>query len=258
MRFRGQNILVTGAAAGVGRLIALEMAKEGGNIVIADFQQADETVELVRAAGGSAGFIHCDVTKEDEVIAMAKEAARRVDGKIDVLVNNAGFNGKAQLVKDMRLADWEYTLRVNLTGSMLVTREIVPHMMRRRGGNIVITASNVARRGLPYRADYVCSKWALLGLTQTLALELADYGIRVNAVCPGPITGDRIEQIIQMHAEAEGNSVEEVRKAWSEAAPMKRFVTSEEVARVVMFLASDASSAMTGQALNVTGGFLMT
>ena len=258
MRFRGQNVLVTGAAAGVGRLIALEMAKEGGNIVIADFQQADETVELVRAAGGSAGFIHCDVTKEDEVIAMAKEAARRVDGKIDVLVNNAGFNGKAQLVKDMRLADWEYTLRVNLTGSMLVTREIVPHMMRRRGGNIVITASNVARRGLPYRADYVCSKWALLGLTQTLALELADYGIRVNAVCPGPITGDRIEQIIQMHAEAEGNSVEEVRKAWSEAAPMKRFVTSEEVARVVMFLASDASSAMTGQALNVTGGFLMT
>ena len=258
MRFKDRNVLITGAAEGVGRVIAVEMAREGGNILVADFQPANETIELIRDAGGAAGAIHCDVTREDAVISMVKEAAGRFDGNIDVLVNNAGFNGKAQLVKDMKLADWDYTLRVNLTGVMLVSREVIPHMINRRSGNIVMTASNVARRGLPYRADYVCSKWALLGLTQTLALELVDHGIRVNAVCPGPISGDRIEQIMEMHAEAEGNAVEAVRKGWADAAPMKRFIEPEEVARVVMFLASDASSAMTGQALNVTGGFLMT
>jgi NAD(P)-dependent dehydrogenase (short-subunit alcohol dehydrogenase family) len=199
----------------------------------------------------------CDISVEPEVRATVARIAQILEGRVDVLVNNAGWNGRAQLVRDMSLEAWNRTLSINLTGTMLVTREVIPLMVARGAGRIVNIASNVARRGLPLRADYVCSKWALLGLTETLALELVSHGIRVNAVCPGPVEGERIEKILEMHAEIEGVDVGTMRRSW-EAVPMGRFVTAEEVAAVALFLASDMSSAMTGQAISVTGGFLMT
>lgn len=256
-RFENQNVVVTGAAAGLGQIIAEEFAREGARLVLVDRQRVTETEKRIASAGARSSAIRCDLTKESDVKAMAREAAAACDGRIDILVNNAGFNGKTNLIKDMKLADWDYTLRVNLTGTMLVCREIVPHMIKRKAGRILNVASNVARRGLPFRCDYVCSKWALLGLTQTLALELVSHGIRVNAVCPGPVEGDRIEQLVKMHAAAEGVDVAEMHKAW-ENVPMKRFIQPQEVARVIKFLCSDDSSAMTGQALNITGGFIMT
>lgn len=256
-RFKNQNVVVTGAAAGLGRIIAGEFAQEGARLVLVDRQPATETEKLIAKAGGRATAIRCDLTQEADVKAMARKAAALCDGQIDILINNAGFNGKANLITAMKLRDWEYTLRVNLTGTMLVCREIVPHMIRKQSGRIVNVASNVARRGLPFRADYVCSKWALLGLTQTLALELVAHHIRVNAVCPGPIEGDRIEQLVKMHAAAEGVDVATMHRAW-ENVPMQRFAKPGEVAGVVKFLCSDESSAMTGQALNVTCGFIMT
>jgi NAD(P)-dependent dehydrogenase (short-subunit alcohol dehydrogenase family) len=248
---------VTGSSEGVGRTIACAFAKEGARLVLVNRRLATETEKLVAAAGGRADSIVCDITKETDVIAMGNEAADMLGGKIDILVNNAGFNGKASLVQNMQLEDWEYTLRVNLTGTMLVCRAIVPHMIAQKSGRIVNMASNVGRRGLPFRADYVCSKWALLGFTQTLALELVSHNIRVNAVCPGPIEGDRIEQLVRMHAEAEGKSFEDMHKAW-ENVPMQRFAKPEEVAHVIQFLCGDESSAMTGQSLNITCGFIMT
>ncbi|MFZ5833531.1 MAG: SDR family NAD(P)-dependent oxidoreductase [Planctomycetota bacterium] len=256
-RFENQNVIVTGSSEGVGRTIAVEFAREGARLVLVNRRPASETERLVAATGACAESIVCDISQEADVVAMGRKAAEVLEGRIDILVNNAGFNGKASLVKDMKLTDWEYTLRVNLTGTMLVCREIVPHMIGRKSGRIVNMASNVARRGLPFRADYVSSKWALLGFTQTLALELVEHNIRVNAVCPGPIEGDRIEQLVAMHAEAEGKSFDEMHKAW-ENVPMKRFAKPEEVADVVKFLASDESSAMTGQSLNITCGFIMT
>jgi len=141
---------------------------------------------------------------------------------------------------------------------MLVAREVIPYMKKQQFGRIVFTSSNVGRRGLPYRADYVCTKWAILGLTQTLALELADFNIRVNAVCPGPVTGDLINEVVDFHARSENRPAEEIHREWANAAPMKRYIEPEEVANVMMFLCSDQSSAMTGQALNVTCGFIMT
>ena len=220
-RFEGQNVIVTGSSEGVGRTIAVELAQEGARLVLVNRRPATETEKLVAAAGGQATSILCDISQEADVQAMGKKAAQILNGKIDVLINNAGFNGKASLVRDMNLADWEHNLRVNLTGTMLVCREITPHMIVRRSGRIVNMASNVGRRGLPFRADYVCSKWALLGFTQTLALELAPHNIRVNAVCPGPIVGDRIEQLVAMHAQAEGKSFDEMHRAWEDV-PMKR------------------------------------
>lgn len=257
-RFAQKNVIVTGAAAGLGRTIAQSFAKEGADIAILDFQSAEKTEALVKAEGRRSAAFLCDVRDEAAVAAAVAGAADFFGKRIDVLVNNAGFNGHYALVKDMPLDHWHETLEINLTGTMLVTRAVLPLMIAARKGCIVTTASNVSRRGLPYRADYVCSKWALLGLTQTLALENAAYNIRVNAVCPGPIEGDRIEDVMAHHAEVEGKPMAEIRKAWEVAAPMNRFVTPQEVANAMMFLCCDESSAMTGQALNITGGFLMT
>lgn len=256
-RFSDKNVIVTGAAAGLGQVIAHGFAKEGADIAVLDFQSAGETEALVRGEGRKCACFHCDVRHEGDVKQAVAGAADFFGNRIDVLMNNAGFNGHYNLVKDMPLEDWRHTLDINLTGTMLVTREVLPRMIAAHGGVIVSTASNCSRRGLPYRADYVCSKWAILGLTQTIALENAANNIRANAVCPGPIEGDRIEDVMAHHADVEGKSLAVVRREWEDAAAMKRFVTPEEVAQAVMFLASPASSAMTGQALNVTGGFLM-
>lgn len=258
MRFNGKNVLVTGASAGLGQVIATSFAAEGADVAILDFADGSRTRDLVRAAGRRSEVFKADVRDEAAVAAAVDGVLDFFGGRIDTLVNNAGFNGHYSLIKDMTLDHWRETLDINLTGTMLVTRTVIPHMIARRAGTIGITASNVARRGLPYRADYVCSKWAILGFTQTLALELASDGIRVNAVCPGPIEGDRIEDVMVHQAAVEGKTLPEMRKAWEDASPMKRFVTPEEVAAAMLFLTSDASSAMTGQALNVTAGFLMT
>jgi 2-hydroxycyclohexanecarboxyl-CoA dehydrogenase len=258
MRFAKKNVLVTGAAAGLGRTIATSFAKEGADVVILDFQDASETEAAVKAEGRRSAVFRADIRNEDEVDRAIAATAGFFGGRIDVLINNAGFNGHYNLVKDMPLAAWRETLDINLTGTMLVTKAVLPYMIARKSGAIGTTASNVARRGLPYRADYVCAKWAILGLNQTIALEVAEHNIRVNAVCPGPIEGDRIEDVMAHHAKVEGKTIPEIRKIWEEAAPMKRFVTPEEVTAALMFLCSDAASAMTGQALNVTGGFLMT
>jgi NAD(P)-dependent dehydrogenase (short-subunit alcohol dehydrogenase family) len=252
-----RNVIVTGAAHGLGRALAVAFARANGRIVVIDVAPAEETVAALRAEGHQADAVRCDISIEEQVRDAVRRAGELFGGRVDVLVNNAGWNGRVQLVRDMPLDAWNTTIGINLTGTMLITREVIPMMAAHGSGAIINIASNVARRGLPLRADYVCSKWALLGLTQTLALELVDDGIRVNAVCPGPIEGDRIEQIMQMHAEAQGVDIESVRRAW-EAVPMGRFVRAEEVAAVALFLASEASSAMTGQAINVTGGFIMT
>jgi NAD(P)-dependent dehydrogenase (short-subunit alcohol dehydrogenase family) len=256
-RFENQNVIVTGSSEGVGQTIAIEFAKEGANLLLVSRSKPDETMRLIEAQGRPVHHVLCDIAREDQVVAMGKHAGEIFDGRVDILINNAGFNGKANLVQDMKLEDWEYTLRVNLTGTMLVSRAIVPYMIQRRSGKIVNMSSNVGRRGLPYRCDYVCSKWALLGFTQTLALELVGHNIRVNAVCPGPIEGKRIEQLVEMHAKVEGKDFDAMHRDW-ENVPMKRFAKPEEVSAVIQFLCSDESSAMTGQALNVTCGFIMT
>lgn len=257
MRFSRKNVLVTGGSSGVGSHIAKAFAAEGADIAILDLQAAEETVHAVAALGRKCQAFLADVRDEGQVQDAVGAASAFFEGRIDVLVNNAGFNGHYSLIQHMPLADWRETIDINLTGTMLVTRTVLPSMIALRAGAIVTTASNVARRGLPYRADYVCSKWAILGFTQTLALEVAPHNIRVNAVCPGPIEGDRIEDIMARHAKIEGKTVSEVRRAWESAAPMNRFIEPAEVAAVMLFLCSADASAMTGQAVNVTGGFLM-
>jgi NAD(P)-dependent dehydrogenase (short-subunit alcohol dehydrogenase family) len=178
-------------------------------------------------------------------------------GPVDVLVNNAALGTPVALVRDMELQAWERTLSVNLTGAMLCTRAALRQMTGRPGGTVINIASNVAKRGLPHRSAYVASKWALLGLTQTLALEAAGEGIRVNAVCPGPVETPHLDEVMRGHAEIEGTTVADIAEQWRTSAPMGRFIDAREVVDVCLFLASAASSAITGEAINVSGGLVM-
>lgn len=256
-RFEGKTVVVTGSHTGLGKVAAKDFASEGAKLILVDMRDCAETVAEIRETGGRVlGTVRCDISNEDSVKAMGEAVKTLSGGCVDVLLNVAGINGNgASLVRNMKLADWKRTIDINLTGTMLVCRAMIP-LIEQGGGAIVNVSSNVGKRGLPYRGDYVCSKWALLGFTCTLALELVDNHIRVNAVCPGPIEGERVEEIMQWHVDAEGVSAETLHREWEDV-PMKRFIRPGEVAGVMKFLASDASSAMTGQAINVTGGFIM-
>ncbi|SFL24885.1 SDR family NAD(P)-dependent oxidoreductase [Geodermatophilus ruber] len=256
MRLEGRTAIVTGAAQGIGAHIAEGLAREGARVGVADIRATHPVVDAIHAAGGTAVGIHLDVTSED-CVADAFDRLADQWGPVDILVNNAALGTPVALVRDLELAAWERTLRVNLTGAMLCTRAALRQMTGRPGGTVINIASNVAKRGLPHRSAYVASKWALLGLTQTLALEVASEGIRVNAVCPGPVETPHLDEVMRGHAEAEGTTVADIAEQWRTGAPIGRFIEAREVVDVCLFLASGASSALTGEAINVSGGLVM-
>jgi NAD(P)-dependent dehydrogenase (short-subunit alcohol dehydrogenase family) len=257
-KLEGKVALITGGGTGIGRAIALLFAWEGARVAVCGRRR--EPIEAVaseiEALGGRAAAFTGDIAIEADICRIVGETVARLGG-LDVLVNNASVVGQVAPVAELDLAAWNQALAVNLTGAMLCSREAVRHM-RASGGVIINVSSNVGRRGFRNRAPYVCSKWALHGLTQTLALEVAGRGIRVNAICPGPVLTERLQGSMRKMAAARGITPAEVQKEWEAESPMGRFATAEECARVALFLACADSSAMTGQALNVTAGVIMT
>jgi len=252
MLLKKKKALITGGAQGIGLAIARAFAQQGADLLIADLNPKPEATGELSDSGVDVMVERIDVTDEDSVIGLF----RRIE-QVDILVNNVGVYGPVRKISEMDRGEWDRTFAINLTSTMLCCREAVKKMATRRSGAIINIASNVARRGLPYRGCYVASKWAMLGLTQTLALETAEFNIRVNAILPGPVPTPHLEEVMNLHASIEGRPVEEIAESWRLSAPMKRFIDPAEVGSVAVFLASDMSSAMTGQSINVTCGFLM-
>jgi len=251
--------LITGGGTGIGRSIALLFAEHGADLAISGrrAEPLERTAKDIEAKGRRATAIQADVSVQEDVRRLIREAVSQL-GSLDILVNNASVIGQVAPVGELDLAQWNEVLSINITGAMLCCREAVSHMIQRGGGVIINVSSNVGRRGVANRAPYVCAKWALHGLTQTLALEVAQYGVRVNAICPGPVLTDRLRKSMQHIAAIRGVTVDAIQDEWVAESPMKRFATAEECAQAALFLASDAASAMTGQALNVTAGAVMT
>jgi NAD(P)-dependent dehydrogenase (short-subunit alcohol dehydrogenase family) len=195
-----------------------------------------------------------DVRVEAEV---ERLVTRTVDsyGRLDVLVNNSGIAGPTALARDVSEADWRETLEVNLTGAFFCAKHASRIMIEARRGSIVNIVSTAGRIGFANRTPYAASKWGMLGLSHSLAAELGPHGVRVNAVLPGPVEGERFERVIANRARAAGSTFEaELRKALLDT-PLRRLITADEVAQAVLFLASEAAAGITGQALNVCGGF---
>lgn len=257
MRLGGKVAIVTGASRGIGKGIAVELAQEGAAVVVNYAQSrkmAEELVKAIISRGGRALAVQADVSKRGEVENMV-EIGLREFGKIDILVNNAGI-AIADLLVDSKEEDWHRVMNVNAKGVLLCCQAVARHMMARKGGKIINVASQAGKRGEQYNGVYCASKAAVISMTQTLAIELAPYGINVNAVCPGIVETKLMQDAIVERASLCGSSPEAYRENLIKLVPLGRIEQPEDVAKAVLFLASEYSDYMTGQSINITGGMI--
>lgn len=246
----GKRVLVTAAASGIGAAIAARFAAAGARVHVCDVDEGALVSYLARHPGVSGDV--ADVADPVDAERTVNHAAERFGG-LDVLVSNAGVAGPVAPVDEMDVEGWRRTVDVNLTGAFLCVRAAVPHLERAGGGSITIMSSNAGTMGLPFRAPYVASKWGLIGLVKTLAMELGPRRIRVNAICPGDVLGDRIHRVIALEAENRGLTPEAVYAERVEAVSLRTMVTADDVADLILFTCSDAGAKISGQALLVDG-----
>lgn len=259
-RLKDKVAIVTGGGRGVGRAIALAFASEGASVVLAarSVDEIKAVAEEIAARKGRAMPIATDVSIEGQVKQMVAKTIQEY-GQIDILVNNSGILGPVSFISDMPLDAWNETLAVNLTGAMLCSREVLKHMIPRRMGAIINIGSEGGRGGdgrsaRPGRGVYCCSKMAMIGLGETMAVEVGKYGIRVNTISPAGVTGVRTITMIQKKAKSLGISYDDLMARMLETYSLGRMTEETEVASVALFLASPESSAITGQVIPVNCG----
>jgi len=254
-QLEGKVALITGASKGIGRVMSRLFAKEGAAVVCAARSRdlVEETAALIKGDGGRAEAVTGDAATEGDVQKMVA-AAVKAFGKLDVLVNNAGDGGPTKRVQEYTTDDWFYTINSCLTSSYMCTRFAVPEMIKAGGGVIVNVSSTAGRRGLPFRIGYCSAKAGQVGMTYGLALELSPHNIRVNAIAPGAVEGDRIDRVIAGQAEVRGVAVEDMRRSFVERSPLKRMTTAEDIATLAVYLCSDAAKNLSGQCISVTAG----
>jgi NAD(P)-dependent dehydrogenase (short-subunit alcohol dehydrogenase family) len=257
MRLGGQTAIVTGAAKGMGRAISLRLAGEGADLVLAarDVPPLEALAAEVRVLGCRALVVSVDVRDEGQVRALV-DASVKAFGRIDALVNCAGTTGPIETpVHELRAEDWDDLLAINLRGTFLPTKHVVPVMLRQRHGKIVNVAGTSGLRGYKLRAAYSSSKWAVRGFTRTVALEVGPHGVNVNCVAPGIVAGERMDRLCREKARKRGSTPEQVYEEYVQEMALRRVTTAEDVANAVLFLCSEESRNMTGQCLTVDGGW---
>ena len=246
MELKGKVALVTGGAQGIGKAVALMLARHGGDVVVADvnLEKAAETAKEVEATGRGAMAVNVDVTRLSDVENMVESVIGHF-GRIDILINNAGI-ARDKLILRMTEEDWDAVLDVNLKGTFNCTKAVIKHMSKQRSGKIVNIASVVGEMGNAGQANYSASKAGVIGLTKTIAREFSQRGINVNAIAPGYIQTPMTDVLPD-------KAKEELKRM----IPMERLGQPEDVAYAVLFLVSEGSSYVTGQVLNVNGGIYM-
>jgi meso-butanediol dehydrogenase / (S,S)-butanediol dehydrogenase / diacetyl reductase len=254
-RFEDKTVVVTGGNRGIGLAIAGRFAAEGANLVLASIEE--QVHEAAKELGGEVLAVVCDVSRAADVQALYDAAEERF-GSVDVSVQNAGIITIAR-VEDLTEVEWDATLSVNTKGVFLCCREAIRHMRRGgRGGRLINTASGQARDGFIYTPHYAASKFGVIGLTQSLAKEVATEGITVNAICPGIIETDMWAYNDRVWGSMLGDYAPgELMAEWVQKIPMRRAGTGDDVAGLVAFLASEDAAYITGQAVNVDGGLIM-
>lgn len=249
--------VVTGGGQGLGRAICLRLAKEGCHVLIADIQEKgiDETMDLIKRTNDKRAYgVITDITNEEQVIKMVGTAVSRF-GKLDIMISNAGIL-KSGAVEDFPADQWKKVIDVNLYGYFLCIKHAARVMKEQGSGVIVQINSKSGKKGSFKNSAYTASKFGGIGLTQSAALELAKFNVRINTICPGNMLDSPlwVDSLFKQYALNRGMTEEEVRQYYINQVPMKRGCTYDDVCNLLVFLASDQSSYMTGQAVNVTGG----
>jgi NAD(P)-dependent dehydrogenase (short-subunit alcohol dehydrogenase family) len=252
MRMDGKRVVVTAGAQGIGLVIAKTFVEAGAQVHICDVNEEALTAARKSMPGVTASVT--DVSNETQVDAMFAEIKSRWN-TLDAMINNAGIAGPTAKVEEVSLEDWQRTIGINLTGLFLCTRRAVPMIKAAGGGSIVNMSSVAGRLGYPLRTPYSASKFGVVGLTKTWAMELGPSKIRVNAVLPGAVQGERVDRVIAAKAEAAKVSFEEMRERFVANVSMRSMVMAQDVANQVLFVCSPAGAMISGQSLSVCGNF---
>jgi NAD(P)-dependent dehydrogenase (short-subunit alcohol dehydrogenase family) len=246
----GKTAFISGGGSGIGRQIAASLIDAGVRVFVCD-ADPDHLANFLESHPQAQGQL-ANIGVQAQVDAAFLELDRFSD-RLDILVNNAGIAGPIASVEEIEGVDWRSTLDVNLSGPFYCTKQAVPRIKKTGGGSIINVASNAAFTGVPLRSPYAASKWALIGLTKTWAMELGREGIRVNAVCPGSVEGERIELVIEKDALSRNLSKEEIRSLYRKQNSMRVFIKPEEIAALVTFLCSESAKTISGQAMGIDG-----
>jgi len=254
LRLKGKIAIVTGGGSGIGKSISMALAKEGAKVVVADVDEksAKNTATEIRDLQGEALAVRADVTSEEDVKMMLKESIDKYSG-IDVIVNNAGIAHMGRFL-DFTEADFNRTMNVNVKGMFLCSKYAAAEMLKHGGGKIVNIASVAGKSGFPYKTLYCASKWAVIGLTKSMAAELAQFKINVNAVCPGIIETDLLSRLLRKEAELKHTTPDKLQQEFKKLIPLGRLGRPDDIAKMVIFLCSEDADFITGQAYNVDGG----
>ncbi len=250
LRLEGKRVVLTAGGAGIGRVTLETLVAAGARVVTCDVDQA--ALDKLRGDLPVVPAIPADVAKEadvDRLFALAKEQL----GGLDILINNAGIAGPTGPIEAIEPGEWRHCLEVNLTGQYLCARRAVPMLKAAGGGSLVNLSSAAGRFGFALRTPYCASKWAVVGLTKALAIELGADQIRVNAICPGAVEGDRINRVIAAKAQARGVAFEAMHQEYVETSSMKRLISPQDIANMILYLCSDAGRLVSGQAIGVDG-----
>ena len=245
-----QRVLITAAASGLGLAMADAFMAAGARVFICDVNAA--ALQATLASRPSLAGRVCDVSDEAQVAAFFAAGTAHLGG-LDILVSNAGVAGPTANVEDISLADWRHCMAVNLDSAFLCARLAAPLLRAQGSGSIINMSSTAGLFGFPRRAPYASAKWAIRGLTRTLAQELGPAGVRVNCICPGSVSGDRMDRVIAAEALKTGRSEAEVRIEAVQAASLKTFISPEDIAALALFITSSAGARISGQELTVDG-----
>lgn len=249
-RMSGRRVLVTGGASGIGLAIAQRMADEGAVVAICDMQA--EALRGVEEAQPAWLCIHADVSSEADVARMMESVRHRFGG-LDCLVSNAGIAGPTSPVESISLDQWEAVQACNVRGAFLCARAGAP-LLKAQGGSLIILSSIAGRIGVPYRTPYATAKWALIGLAKSLALELGEFKVRVNAILPGLTRGPRLDGVIAARAQSGGRSFDEQLSLEVGSTALREMGEARDIANAALYLASDEGRLVTGMALAVDAG----
>lgn len=245
-----QRVLVTAGASGIGREIVRAFSAGGATVFTCDIDAA--ALDALASEIPGVRTAVCDLSRRDDIESMMPRALHALGG-LDVLVNNAGIAGPTAPVEEFSPEAWEQVVQVNLNGTFHVTRLAIAHLKKSPAGSIINLSSAAGRFGYANRSAYSATKWAVIGLTKTLSIELGAYGVRANAILPGAVDGPRFQSVLAARAQRSGRSLEDEAQAAMQEQSIKRLVDPRDIAAVVVFLASDAGKSISGQALPIDG-----